>query len=80
MPAETDKQKQEMLRKRRRETRADALLGLPMEEMRTRQCERLATKTTVDKDTRLQQISVLQQKLKGYQLRVPLKERSDCSR
>ena len=37
MPAETDQQKQEMLRKRRRETRADALLRLPMEEMRTRQ-------------------------------------------
>ena len=64
-----------MLRKRRRETKADALLGLPMEEMRTRQRECLATKTTADKDTRLQQISPLQQKLKGYQLRVPLKDR-----
>ena len=66
MPAETDEQKQEMLRKRRRETRADTLLGLPMEEMRTRQREHLATITTADKDTRLQQISALQQKLKDY--------------
>ena len=75
MPAETDEQKQEMLRKRRRETRADALLRLPIEEMRICQRERLATKTTADKDTRLQQISELQHKLKGYQLRVPLKDR-----
>jgi len=73
-PAETNEQKQERLRKWRR------VLRLPMEEMRTRQCERLAPETTADKVTRLQQISVLQHKLKGYQLRVPLKETSDCSR
>ena len=66
MPAETDEQKQEMLRKRGER--------LPMEEMRTRQHERLATKTTADKDTRLQQISALQHKLKGNQLRVPLRD------
>ena len=42
--------------------------------MRTCQHERLAAETTADKDTRLQRISELQHKLKGYQLRVPLKE------
>ena len=57
---------------------ADALLGLPM--MRTCQHERLAAEATADKDTRLQQISALQHKLKGYHLRVPLKGTSDCSR
>ena len=41
-PAETDEQKQEMLRKWTREIGADALLRLPMKEMRTCQCERLA--------------------------------------
>ena len=56
MRAKTDEQKQEMLRKRRRETRADALLRLPMEEMRTCQREHLVAETTADKRTRLQQI------------------------
>ena len=35
MPAEKNEEKQERLRKRRRETGADTLLRLPMEEMRT---------------------------------------------
>ena len=35
MPAEKNEEKQERLRKRRRESGADALLRLPMEEMRT---------------------------------------------
>ena len=39
-PAEADEQKQERLRKQRREIGADALLSLPMEEMRTCQRER----------------------------------------
>ena len=56
-PAETDEQKQERLRKRRKETGADTLL--PMKEMRTRRRECLATESTADKDTRLQQISTL---------------------
>ena len=53
-PAETDKQKQERLKKRRREIGADALLSLPMEKMRTCQHERLATETTAEKDAQLQ--------------------------
>ena len=73
-PAEKDKQKQERLKKRRREIGAHALLSLPMEEMRTYQHERLAAETTADKDARLRQISELQHQLKGCQLRVPLKE------
>ena len=72
--AEKDKQKQERLKKRRREIGAHALLSLPMEEMRTCQHECLAAETTADKDARLRQISELQHQLKGYQLRVPLKE------
>ena len=73
-PAETEEIKQERLKK---QTEADALLSLPIEEMRTCQRERLAAETIANKDARLQQISELQ---KGYQLRVPLKETSDCSR
>ena len=73
-PAEKDKQKQERLKKRRREIGAHALLSLPMEEMRTCQHECLAAETTADKDARLRQISELQHQLKGCQLRVPLKE------
>ena len=61
------------MRKRRREIGADDLLRLPIEEMKTCQHERLATENTADKDARLQQISELQHKPKGYQLRVPLK-------
>ena len=81
MPAETDEQKQERLKKWRREIGADALLSLPMEEMRTCQHECLAAETTADKDARLQQISELQHKPKRYQLRVPLKEiAADSSR
>ena len=57
MPAETDEQKQERLRKRKREIGAGALPRLPMGEMRTCQSERLAAETTADTDTRLQQIS-----------------------
>ena len=53
-PPETDEQKQERLKKRRREIGADALLSLPMEKMRACQHERLATETTADKDTQLQ--------------------------
>ena len=49
-----------------REIGADALLNLPMEEIKTCQHERLAAETTADKDTRLQQISELRHKLKGY--------------
>ena len=79
-PAETDEQKQERLRKRRREIGADALLRLPMEEIRTYQWKRLAAETTADEAARLQQISAIQHKPKGYQLRVPPKETSDCSR
>ena len=56
-PAETDEQKQERLKKQRREIGADALLSLPMEEMKICQHERLAAETTVGKDARLQQIS-----------------------
>ena len=41
------------------------LLRLPMEEMRTCQHERLAAESTADFDTRLQQMSALQHKLKG---------------
>ena len=52
-PAETNEQEQERLRKRR-ETGADALLRLPMEEMGTHQRERLAAETAADKDARLQ--------------------------
>ena len=48
--------------------------------MRTRQRECLKAETTADKDARLQQISTLQLKLKGYQLRVPMKETSGCIR
>ena len=59
-PAETDEQKQERLRKQRREIEADALPRLPMEEMRTCQSERLAAETTADTDTRLRQISAHQ--------------------
>ena len=55
-PAETNEQKQERLRKQRRKTGTDALLRLPMEEMRTHQRERLVPETTSDKDARLQQI------------------------
>ena len=77
--AETDEQKQERLRKWRREIGADDLLRLPIEEMKTCQHEHLAAENTADKDARLQQISELQHKPKGYQLRVPLKETSDCS-
>ena len=62
------------MRKRRREIGADALFRLPMEEMRTCQLECLTAETTADKDTRLQQMSALHHKPKGYQLRVPLKE------
>ena len=62
------------MRKRRREIGADALFRLPMEEMRTCQLECLTAETTADKDTRLQQMSALHLKPKGYQLRVPLKE------
>ena len=69
--ADTNEQKQERLKE---EIRVDTLLSLPIEEMRTCQHERLAAETTADKDTRLQQISELQHKLKSYQLRVPLKE------
>ena len=65
-PAETDEQKQERLRKQRREIGADALLRLPMEETRTRQRECLAAETTADKVTRFKQMSALQHKLKGY--------------
>ena len=54
MPAEIDEQKRERLKKWRREIRADVLISLPMEEMRTCQHERLAAETTGDKDTRLQ--------------------------
>ena len=54
MSAETDEQKQERLRKRRREIGADAL---PRGKMRTCQRERLAAETTADKDPRLQQMS-----------------------
>ena len=57
-PAETNEQKQGRLRKWRRETGANALLRLPMEEMRTCQCECLAAETAADKDARLQQMSV----------------------
>ena len=53
-PAETDKQKQERLKKRRKEIGTDALLSLLMEKMRTCQHEHLATETTADKDTQLQ--------------------------
>ena len=60
MPAETDEQKQERLRKQRREIGADALPRMPMEEMRTCQGERLAAETTADTDTRLWQISAHQ--------------------
>ena len=80
MPAETDEKKQERLRKQRRELGADTLISLPMEEIRTCQPENLTAETTIDKNTRLQQISKLQHKPKGYQLRVSLKETSDCSR
>ena len=73
MPAETDKKQQERLRKWRREIGADTLLSLQMEEMRTCQCERLAAETIADKHARLQQISELQHKPKGYQLRVSLR-------
>ena len=52
--------------KRREPVGADALLNLPMEEMKTCQHERLAAETTADKGTRLQQISELQHKPKGY--------------
>ena len=76
-PADTNEQKQERLRKRRREMGADALLRLPIKEMRTCQHERMAVETTADKDTRLQQIK---HKPKGYHLRVSLKRTSDCSR
>ena len=48
MPAETE-QKQERLKKRRRERGADALLSLPIEEMRTYQHECLVSETTADK-------------------------------
>ena len=71
--ADTNEQKQERLNEAE-EIGADTLLSLPIEEMRTCQHERLAAETTADKDTRLQQISELQHKLKSYQLRVPLKE------
>ena len=37
--------------------RADTLLRLPMEEMRTCQRKRLAAETTADTDTRLKQMS-----------------------
>jgi len=36
-----------------------------MEQMRTRQRERLAAETTADKDTMLHQMSALQRKLKS---------------
>ena len=62
MPGETDEKKQERLRKRRRDIGTDALLSLPMEEMRICQREGLAAETTADKDARLQQISELQHK------------------
>ena len=68
------------MRKQRRDIGAHALLSLPMEEMRTCHRKHLAAETTADKDARLQQTSELQHKPKGYQLRVPLKETSDCSR
>ena len=55
------------MRKRRRDIGADALLSLPMEEMRTCQRKRLAAETTADKDARLKQISELQHKPKGYE-------------
>ena len=58
-----------------REIGADALLRLPMEQMRTRQRECLAAETTADKDARLLQMSALQHKPKGQQLKVPLKIR-----
>ena len=64
-PAETDKQKQKRLRKWRREISADTLLRLSMEEMRTCQCEHIASKITDDKDVRVQQLDALQHKLKG---------------
>ena len=57
MPVETVEQKQERLRKSRREIGADTLLRLPMEEMRTCQRERLAAEATADTDTRLKQMS-----------------------
>ena len=65
MPVETSEQKEERLRKRKREIGADTLLSQPMEKMRTCQCERLAAETTADKDARLQEISELQHKPKG---------------
>ena len=52
MLAETDNQ-QERLRRQRREIGTDALLTLPLEEMRTCRSERLATETTADKGARL---------------------------
>ena len=59
MPAEKNEEKQERLRKRRRETGADTLLRLPMEEMRTCQHDALEAETAADKDTRLQQMSAI---------------------
>ena len=56
------------MRKRRRE------IGETDEQRRDCTCECLAAETTADKDTRLQQMSALHHKPKGYQLRVPLKE------
>ena len=55
MSAETDEQKQERLRKQRREIGADAVLRLP--NGRACQRERLAAESTANKDTRLQQMS-----------------------
>ena len=75
-PAETDKQKQERLRKWRREIGADTLLRLSLEEMRTCQCEhlaseitdecppvqteRLAAESATERDIRLQKMSTRQ--------------------
>ena len=55
MFAETDEQKQERLRKQRREIGADTVLRLP--NGRACQRERLAAESTANKDTRLQQMS-----------------------
>ena len=63
-PAETDEQKQERLKKRRREIGADRLCSGCQGEMRTCQDELLAAETTADKRTRLQQVSEHQHKLK----------------
>ena len=63
-PAETDEQKQERLKKQRREIGADQLCSGCQWEMTTCQHERLAAETTADKHTRLQQVSEVQHKLK----------------